>query len=59
MKQMYVYDDMAKEIESIAADNNLMEVEVMDMLMDYIKEMCEDNDLKYKGDAHYYPLYPN
>lgn len=59
MKAIYIFDDMAEEIKTIAENNNLMEAEVMDMLCDYIKEMCDDNNLEYSGDIQYNPLYPH
>ncbi len=45
MKNISVYDIEADTIEKISNDNDIPECEVIEMLMEYVEQMKEDNNL--------------
>lgn len=46
MTRVMVYEDTEKHIRKVCEDNDISEAELIEMLMEYIEEVKEDNELE-------------
>ncbi len=46
MTRIMVFDDTDEQIQKVCEDNNILPAELIEMLMEYINEVKEENDLK-------------
>lgn len=46
MTRVMVYEDTEKQIRKVCEDNDISEAELIEMLMEYIEEVKENNELE-------------
>lgn len=46
MTKIMVFDSTEEEIQKVCEDNNILPADLIEMLMEYMDEVKENNDLK-------------